>query len=667
MTSVQPANAGQYRLAASNLVGSSNSTPALLTIITGPPAPDAGQKYAYQIYTNGPFAYWRFSETNDPATSPYTVPAYDYSGNAHFPTYGTAVTVNIAGPTNTDFPGFENTNLAAGTTASLPNATLTVPPLNLNTNTVTFVAWIKPGGPQPASTGLLFARGGADNACGFGFNGQNNGAGTMAQLGYTWNLNASGTWGWNSGLYPLPDQWNFVAYVITPTNETTYLGYVDPNAQTTNFLSAVNTLAHTNQPFNGGTVLLGGDSQGTGRTFNGLIDEAALYNKSLSQSDVLKLFLTGLGSGPIPPSLGPLGSKSVYSGAHVQLTDIAGGSPTITYQWQSGEIGSGVFTNIPLSVNAGAHSPTLDIASAGTANALDYQVIAANSVGSGTSSVATLTVTVVPPGGLWTVNFQLTNNVLGFATSTSGLGRYTGRGVLGTGTYWNPIPDLAGAFTGGTYNSVSDFRENGVTHSGIYATVNGGGFSSAQNPATDTSAITTLLDQYVNVYNPLAANGGGLILRGVPDGTYNMVVYGIDASFHDRGAVYIVHAANGDQTQTIANVQDGYFSPGDNSLLFTNVEVAGGTLGTDITANRGEAEFNGVQLQLLSYASTINSITLTNTYDTTNRTLTLSWPQGILQTATNVAGPWSPIYQAPPFTLTVPATSAMQFYRLQIQ
>ena len=58
------------------------------------------------------------------------------------------------------------------------------------------------------------------------------------------------------------------------------------------------------------------------------------------------------------------------------------------------------------------------------------------------------------------------------------------------------LPDLAGAFTGATYNKrLPTLRDDGVTHSGISATVNGGGFGSASTAGSPT-AITTLFDQY---------------------------------------------------------------------------------------------------------------------------------------------------------------------------
>ena len=663
LTGIQASAAGTYQLLAHNSQGNTFSTATALSTLAAPPdyPPVPADKYAYEIYTNGPIAYWRLNETANPATSPTPVQAFDYSGNGLDLTYGSSVTTSNSGPQAPIFPGFETTNLAAATSVG-NNGYLTAPALNLNTNTVTFICWINPNGAQGGATGLLFARGGAESAVGFGFNSENNGPTTMAELGYTWNNNGSTTWGWNSYLYPIPNQWNFVAYVVTSTNETTYLGYVDTNAMLTNFSLAVNPIAHQVETMNGPTVALGADIQQS-REFSGSIDEAALFNKALSQAEIFKLFQVGFGVAAIPPSPVAISSQSVYSGAAVTLGGSAGGSQTITYQWQASGTGLNTFTNLANSGNySGVTSPTLTISNIAAGNALDYQQICHNSAGTVTGNVATVSVTVVPPGGLWTVNFELTNNVLNFNTSSNGLGHYNGPGILPGGNFWNPIPDLSGSFTGGNYISVSDLEADGVTHSGIYCSVNGGGFSSATAPG-NAASIQTLLDQYVNVYN----GTGGLILQGVPDGTYNLAIYGVDASFHDRGASLTVHGANGDQTATLANHQDGYFSPGDNSWLFTNVQIAGGTLLTDVGQYNGEAEFNGLQLQLLGYAAGEGLTVLTNSYNSANQSLTLSWPEGTLQTATSLLGPWTTVLVAPPFTYTASTTGTNRFFRLKLQ
>jgi hypothetical protein len=656
LTNLQLSQSGSYQLLEKNSQGQTASDPAVLTVLPGLPPPTAAQAEDYQIYTNGPFAYWRLNETNNPGTATVPVLAYDYSGHGFFPTYGVDATTGNAGPQPPAFPGFTTNELAAGISFGNDDGFLTVPPLNLNTNTVTFVAWINPNGPVSSSVGLLFNRNNGD-AAGFGFNGTQDNTG-MANLGYTWNDNASGTWGWNSLLFPLANQWNFVAYVLTPTNMTAYLGYVNSSANTTNFSSAVNVLAHQSESFSGGQILLGADpQQSSQRTFNGLMDEVALYNKALSKDAVQSLFLTGVGSKILGVSLPPLASRSVFSGSRVQLNASASGSAPITYQWQASGTGLGIFTNLPNSGNySGVTSGTLTINNVNAANALDYQVIAANVAGSVTSSISTLSVSVIPPGGLWTVDFQLTNDTINFATSpNSGGGQYTGLGILGAGNWWNPFVNNAGAFGYGTFTTASDYRDDGVTPSGIYASVTGSDDSTLSAPAP-SSSIFTLLDQYVFDVSTLTFSG-------VPDGTYNLVIYGTDGGFSHGGANLTVNAANGVQNVSTVNDQDGYFSANGNTALFTNVQTSGGTLTVGFTDNVNESSFNGAQLQLVSYSPTINTIPLTSSF--TNNTLTLSWPEGLLETSTNLSGPWNIVDEAPP--ITVNTTNAVQFYRLQLE
>ncbi len=168
------------------------------------------------------------------------------------------------------------------------------------------------------------------------------------------------------------------------------------------------------------------------------------------------------------------------------------------------------------------------------------------------------------------------------------------------------------------------------------------------------------------MYNAIAANGGGLILNGVPDGTYNLITYDDDAGFHDRGATVTVHAANGDQTEVAVNASDTAFTPFDNSLLFTNVMVSGGTLLVDIAQNKGEAEFNGAQLQLLSYSATITTNSPSVLLNTTNGTATVSWSQGIIQTSTNVTGPWTSLLVPSPISVNT-TTNSHQFFRLKVE
>ena len=103
---------------------------------------------------------------------------------------------------------------------------LTVPGVNLNSNTVTLTAWIKPDGTQASWAGVIFDRSNTANGLNFG---------TAGELRYHWD---GGNWGWNSGLVPTPGVWTFVALVIEPNQATLYMN------SGSGFQTAVNSVTH---------------------------------------------------------------------------------------------------------------------------------------------------------------------------------------------------------------------------------------------------------------------------------------------------------------------------------------------------------------------------------------------------------------------------------------
>jgi hypothetical protein len=663
LTNVQAGAVGSYQLLAFNSQGTNNDSVegvGTLSLLTPPPLPvsTTPQNVPYLQLSNSPYAFWRLQETNNPATSPYPVVAYDYSGNGFFATYGAGVTTSNAGPQPPLFPGFPATELAAGTT---PDAYLTAPALNLGfTTNVTFTAWIDPSQGEASATGLFFSRNGGD-ASGFGFNGNPNGAG-MACLGFTWDENSSSTWGWNSGLYPIAGLWSFVAYVITPTNETTYLAYVNTGVTpyTTNFLQSTIVLNNEAESFSVPSFIGADTQQTSGRTFVGSIAEVALYTNSLSQDSVQTLFLTGIGGTSLKPSPPPsLPSAALFTGESFQLNGTAGGSPPLTYQWQSSSDGLN-WSDVPTNVNySGGTSPILQIINATTNQALEYEVVVSNPGATVTSGVSTISVTPVPTG-VWTANFQLTNatDEYGFI----GLGSYTGHGVLGNGTFWNPISDTLNAFQSGTFYSTSDFLDDGVTHTGIGVSVSSAdGFTSSTAP-TPSGSIQTLLGQYVQFF-------GTITMSGVPDGTYNLALYTIDGSFANDGENINVNAANGTVSATCINKQDNYFAPDDNTALFTDIQATNGILTVTMTTAVNNPDFCGLQLQLVSYDESVSDMSVmyavTNVVsesNVTNSAMTLTWSEGSLQIAPNVAGPWVTIPGQSP--VTVITTNTQQYFRL---
>jgi Concanavalin A-like lectin/glucanases superfamily len=661
-----------YDLTATNRVGGIASTPAPLVVLEDLPAPDASTAYAYDVFTNNPVAYWRFSETLDNQGN--SVQAYDYSGNNHDATYGTSAYDNQPGPQSPQFPGFESTNTGVTTYNSAANSYLTVPSLNLNTNTVTITAWVNPSGPQTANNGLFMWANNGDKA-GFGFGGNVDPNTSMAELGYTWNSNSPSTTGFHSGLYPPANQWSFVALTIAPTNTTIYLYYIDVNTGATNLLKASQYSVNRNESFSGGTNWIGSDTSSS-RTFGGTLDEVAVFGQTLSEGQVQDLFLKAIGATGVAPTVSDATiypAASVYSGQNVRLNASISGTVPMSLRWQSSPDGS-TWTDIP-----GATLSSLPVNPL-TVGTVYYHLVAINSIGAATNAAAAVTFNALPgtPAGLWTVNYQVTNNVISYSTG-GGVGYYSGRGMLGTGSYWNVLPATTGA-SGYIWQltSVSDLLDDGATHSGVYCSVYGGSspFGSGTAVQPDSSDIGNLLYQWVTSYN----TNNSLQFHGLPDGTYNLCFYGCDGSFNDRGTTFVAHdAKNGAQVAGTVNASPILpLQQGVNFVVMSNVHVAGGTLNVDIKPTtplpthdpNTEADFNGVQLQLVSYDVPPPTVILNGSVVTNGvggSSMTLSWPEGILQTSTNLLGPWNSIYSPSPVTLPVTTTSSAQFYRVKVE
>jgi hypothetical protein len=130
-------------------------------------------------------------------------------------------------------------------------------------------------------------------AGGFGYTG--------GHIGYTWNNNNAATYNaaWSPGpLLPPLNEWSFVALVVSPTNAIVYM------YNTQGEVSATNTLAHTSDVF-GNNWQIGRDNidnnNDGARTFTGIIDEVAVFTKSLTAAQLRQLYVSG--SVGLPDSL----------------------------------------------------------------------------------------------------------------------------------------------------------------------------------------------------------------------------------------------------------------------------------------------------------------------------------------------------------------------------
>ena len=377
---VSAAVAGSYAIVVSNSLGSATSSPASLGIV----APETA--YEDAIIPNKPVAYYRFNETADPSTG--TTIAYDYA-NGFNGIYGVDAMDSfdgITGPLPSEgFPGFESTNGAAGLIGGDAQSEVTVTPWNLDTNTVTFTAWLYPYSGQAAFTGLIGCVGGSDGSL-FNYTGQTDTNGNYT-LGYTWDYDAN-TYGWNSGLVPPLNQWSLVALVVTPTNATVYI------INTNGVDASVHTYNHPVEPFSATTYIGNDPDDLAGRGFNGVMDEVAVFNQALTQNQLTALFSAASGAAvPLsPPSIldqPVLAPTTAFLGQSIQISVTANGGTPLAYQWMGGD--GGAFTNLTDGGGiSGSHGSLLTIGDLTISSPTNFMVVITNNSGAVTSEVVSL-------------------------------------------------------------------------------------------------------------------------------------------------------------------------------------------------------------------------------------------------------------------------------------
>ena len=161
VTNVQPSDTGAYSVEVGNAgahVGSSNATLQLLL-------PTIPGGYEAFVGTTMPLCYWRFSEPagGTVVTNRGTLGAVANGSVVPLPP-APGLTLGAVGMRPPAFDGFEASNAAGFFDGA--NGYISVPALNLNTNTGTFVAWVKRSGTQTDTAHILSIRrsGSSDNA-----------------------------------------------------------------------------------------------------------------------------------------------------------------------------------------------------------------------------------------------------------------------------------------------------------------------------------------------------------------------------------------------------------------------------------------------------------------------------------------------------------------------
>ena len=247
LANLQVTDSGAYTLWASNSFGAGSGNITLAVV--DPPA------YYAQALGAGPVAYWRLNETAG-TTAFDSVGGYNGTNNGN-------LVLGVRGPAPPEFPGFESGNASYqfdGTTTSVG-----LPALNLNTNTVTITAWVNLNG-TPGHYPGIFSWQGAGNAAGqFLLNETNN------TLWANWNGNLLA-----SSLVVPPNQWTFIALVVSPTNAAFYMATNSTLASWS--VSGLNAAAAFDS-----VSYIGASPSGN---FSGDIDEVTIYDQSLTPGQI---------------------------------------------------------------------------------------------------------------------------------------------------------------------------------------------------------------------------------------------------------------------------------------------------------------------------------------------------------------------------------------------
>jgi hypothetical protein len=189
------------------------------------------------------------------------------------------------------------------------------------------------------------------------------------------------------------------------------------------------------------------DPAGSRFTFGGLIDEASVYNRALSQSEIQSIYNAGSAGKCLVPAgpsiIGQPKDETVEVGGTASFTVTASGSPTLNYQWYNG---GGSIT--------GATNATLTLSNVQLSAAGGYYVTVSNPYGSSNSATATLTVSNPPPScaqapsGL-TAWWKAENNTLDSINANNGV-------FQGTASYASGEVGQAFNFNGSSYVQVPD-------------------------------------------------------------------------------------------------------------------------------------------------------------------------------------------------------------------
>ena len=110
-------------------------------------------------------------------------------------------------------------------------------------------------------------------------------------LSYNWNNDPSGI-NWASGVSLANADWTYVALVIRPNQAELYAAF---GTNYTTWTTGTNFTSHQASSFSGPTLFGADYGPNTNLFFNGLIDEVAIFNRSLSEGEIYSQYSSAIG------------------------------------------------------------------------------------------------------------------------------------------------------------------------------------------------------------------------------------------------------------------------------------------------------------------------------------------------------------------------------------
>ena len=191
-----------------------------------------------------------------------TALSYDGSGSNWFDTSGSGY---ILGARNS--PTFTGTGISSYFTLNGSNQDFYLASYGPTYTEVTYNLWVWRNGAQNGYAALVMSRG---NATGFTYQ---TAGGTLS---YHW-INAQYTY--SSGIDTTNQTWTMATLVVTPTQARWYLNGVLRNARST---------SHAASTFD--NIYIGSDGGQLNRYYNGRIAMVQLYNRALTDTEILQNF-----------------------------------------------------------------------------------------------------------------------------------------------------------------------------------------------------------------------------------------------------------------------------------------------------------------------------------------------------------------------------------------